>query len=43
MGGGGIALIMLTDIKDVTAIAVGILTAVCLVYNTFFKDKRKRK
>lgn len=41
IGGVGIALIKLTDIKDVTAVAVGVVTIVCLIYNTFFKDNKK--
>lgn len=42
IGGGGIAFITLTEVKDVVAIVVGIVTVVCLIYTTFFRKVRER-
>lgn len=36
-GGGVIAFIQLSDLKDVVAVAVGVVTIICLLYNTFRK------
>lgn len=43
IGGAGIALIKLTEIKDVTAVAVGVVTIVCLIYNTFFREQKRKR
>lgn len=40
IGGSGIAVITLGDVKDVVAVAVGVVTIVCLIYTTFFKKAK---
>lgn len=40
-GSTAIAYIKLSDAKDITAIAVGLVTIVCLLYSTFLTKKKK--
>lgn len=45
IGSTGIAIIQLVELRDMTTICVGIVTIVCLLYNTFRKrnDNNQKK
>ena len=38
----GIAVIQLTEIKDVMSILVGVVTMVCLIHTAFFRGRKKK-
>jgi hypothetical protein len=42
LGTATIAFVKMADIKDATAILVGVVTVVCMIYSTFFKKKKDK-